>query len=1044
MHWDRTIKKMEIALVKPIRHLSKLFMLLTFWGACCAFAEDVDIFLANSTITGTRPNVLLVLDNAASNNSSITMLDGTSGEKLEMLRQVLNNIIDPLNSSYFPTCTVVDTTTRVPVGCVTRSEVDVLLKNINLGLMIANPSGSDKGGYVRYHVRPMDVATNRTNLVAKINPGIPQANNAPYAKNMHEAYLYYGGKRAYVGFDSDQYDIAAKSGLNYVSPATDSCQDNYILFVGNGGPDSGEENDTKTLLNGLGGILTTDPVQFTPSNLTSSWFDEYARTLKKHDVVPNLDGIQNVTTYTIAVQNPADNNYRTNTMASARELLKSAAALGGGEYFEANNGQAVMKAFVDLLSKFQSVDSVFAASTLPVSVNVRGTFLNQVYMGQFRPDAGAGPRWPGNLKQYQIALLNGNPILADRLGNGVEDTVNGFILSDKTSFWSTTSNYWAFDPLGNPKSASDAPDGNIVEKGGAAQRLRQDFATSQDTRKLYTCNGSCATGAALSANLFNDANITGITTTLLGAADATERTNLINWVRGADNKDNEDGNGVSTDIRARIHGDLLHSRPAVVNYNRSTPTDDRDIMVYYGTNGGIFHAVKGGQADADGGEKWGMVFPEFFGKLKRLRDNGPDISTADPKPYFADGSVSVFQKDANNDGKFVAADGDKVYLYVGMRRGGRFAYALDVSNPDTPKYLWKIDNSNIDGQGDFSELGQTWSTLRPAKIRAVTGDPVVIMGAGYDPENEDALPATTNNKGRGIFVINGRTGVLVKHIMPTGMASVPADVAVLDRNNDGFSDRIYAADVKGNIWRVDIDDADPANWSSYKLASVGGSGANARKFLNKPDVVFGATYDAVLVGSGDREHPFENTVVNRFYMLKDTKIGLTGGMVCETPAVGITPAVDRSCVESDLVDVTSNPYQNVTASIQHGWYLTLAAGEKVVGNAITVFGTTYFGTNRPTPPAAGVCSSNLGEARMYALGFEAGTATVDTNSDGVINTADIFEVIKGGGFPPSPVYARTKVNNKLVDVICSGSHCSTPPSVTTTTKRFRTYWYNKQ
>lgn len=1021
--------------MKSIRRLGKFLVLLTIWGTYSAAAEDIDIFTTNDTVTGTRPNILLVLDNASSNNSQITMLDGvTSGNKLEMLRQVLNNIIDPLNSAYFPTCTV-SGTTRTPAACVTRQEVSDLLKNINLGLMIANPSGSGKGGYVRYHVRPMNVDANRTNLVAKINPEIPQANNAPYAKSIHEAYLYYGGKRAYVGFDTNpaEYDGAAKSGNNYVSPATNSCQDNYILFVGNGGPDSGEENDTRTLLNGLGGILTTDPVGFTPSNLTSSWFDEYARTLKKQDVVPSLDGIQNVTTYTIAVQNPAENNYNTNTMKSSRELLNSAAALGGGEYYLANNGQAVMKAFVDLLSKFQAVDSVFAASTLPVSVNVRGTFLNQVYMGQFRPDAGGGPRWPGNLKQYKIGMLNDKPILADRFGQGVEDTVNGFIKSDKTSFWTTVSSYWAFDPLGNPVSASDGPDGNIVEKGGAAQRLRQDFATSQATRKLYTCNGPCVSGEVLSTNLFADSNTDGITTALLGAADATERTDLINWVRGADNKDNEDSNGVTTDIRARIHGDLLHSRPAVVNYNRSTPADERDIMVYYGTNGGVFHAVKGGQNDADGGEKWGMVFPEFLGKLKRLRDNSPDVSAADPKPYFADGSVSIFQKDVNNNGKLVAADGDKVYLYVGMRRGGRFAYALDVSDPDVPKFLWKIGAA-----GDFAELGQTWSALRPAKIRAVTGDPVVIMGAGYDPENEDALPATTNDKGRGIFVINGRTGALVKHIMPAGMGSVPGDLAVIDRDGDGNFDRIYAADTKGNVWRVDINDANPVNWTSYKLAALGGSGASARKFLNKPDVVVGADYDAVLIGAGDREHPFENAVVNRFYMLKDRNVGLTGGLVCDTSGTA------RPCVESDLVDVTSNPFQNSPATIPKGWYLTLAAGEKVVGSAITVFGTTFFGTNRPTPPATGVCTSNLGEAKMYAVGFEAGTATFDSNADGVLNSQDRSEVLEGGGFPPSPVYGRIIVDGKERDVVCSGPHCITPEGGLSTTKRYRTYWYTKQ
>lgn len=1018
--------------MKPRHPLKKIIAILALLGTWSASAEDIDLFLTTPAVTGTRPNVLLVLDNAASNNSSITMLDGTSGEKLEMLRQVLNNIVDPMNSSYFPACTITGLT-RSPVGCVTRSEISDLLNGINLGLMIGNPSGDGKGGYVRYHVRPMNVAANRTNLVAKINPGIPQANNAPYAKSMHEAYQYYGGKRAYVGFDSNQYDSAAKLGVNYVSPANDSCQDNYILFVGNGGPDSGEQTDTQALLNGIGGVLISDPVQFTPNNLASSWFDEYARTLKKQDVVPGLDGIQNVTTYTIAVQNPADNQYTTATQRSARELLKSAATLGGGEYFEANNGQAVMKAFVDLLSKFQPVDSVFAASTLPVSVNVRGTFLNQVYMGQFRPDASAGPRWPGNLKMYKIALKNGNPVLADRFGQAVEDTVNGFILSDKTSFWTQPNAYWAFDPMGNPKSASDGPDGNIVEKGGAAQRMRQMFATTQVARNLYTCNGSCVSGSDLSTNLFNDANTTGITAALLGVTDATERTNLINWVRGADNKDNEDSNGVSTDIRARIHGDLLHSRPAVVNYNRSSPSNDRDVVVFYGTNSGILHAVKGGQDNADGGEMWGMVFPEFFGKLKRLRDKSPDISVANPKPYFADGAISIYQKDANSDGKLIAADGDKVYAYVGMRRGGRFAYALDVTDPDTPKFLWKLNNT-----GDFSELGQTWSTLRPAKIRAVSADPVVIMGAGYDPENEDPIPALANDKGRGIFVINGRTGVRIKHINPVGMGSVPADLTVIDRNNDGNFDRIYATDTKGNVWRVDIDAVDPDNWTSYKIASLGGTGASARKFLNKPDVVFGSNYDAVLVGSGDREHPFENVVANRFYMIKDRNIGLTGGLICATGGIS------RACVESDLVDVTSNPFQNATATIPNGWYLALGVGEKVVGNAITVFGTTFFGTNRPTPPTPGLCTSNLGEARLYELGFEAGTATIDVNSDGVLDASDRSKKIAGGGFPPSPVYARTIVDGKEVDAVCTGAHCFTPGKVTSSKKRARTYWYTKQ
>lgn len=999
-------------------------------GAATAFAEDIDLFLTNSSAASTRPNVLLVLDNAASNNGNITQLPGSSGkDKLDMLRDVLNILLNPLTAPYFPACNAA-VTPRVPAGCVTREEVDSLVKSVNIGLMIANPSGAGKGGYVRYHVRPMSDSANRTALWDKVKDGIPQANNAPYAKSMHESYLYFGGKAAYVGFDSNQYDSAARSGSNYVSPVSDSCQSNYIIFVGNGGPDSGEESDTKTLLNGLGGILSSDPIKFSPSNLQSSWFDEYARTLNRKDV-SSLEGFQNITTYTIAVQSPTDNNYNTAPMQSARSLLQSGALVGGGEYALAQDGTAVLNAFVAALRKMQPVNSVFAAVTLPVSVNVRGTFLNQVYMGQFRPDPNAKPRWPGNLKQYQVALdAQGNPVLADRFGKAVEDKVNGFLLPDKTSFWTVDSNYWSF--LAS-LSASDAPDGSIVEKGGAAQRLRTLYASSQTGRNLYTCNGSCgASGTSLSSALFADSNTTGLTVANLGVADATERTNLINWVRGADNQDDENLNGVSSDIRAYVHGDLLHSRPAVVNYNRTS--DNRDIMVYYGANDGVFRAVKGGQDDSDGVEKWGIVFPEFLGKLKALRDNSTVISAGSPKPYFADGSVSVYQNDLNKDGKLVASDGDKVYVYVAMRRGGRFAYALDVSDPDAPKFLWQIDNA----KSGFAELGQTWSTLRPTNIRAVSGDPVVIFGAGYDNVNEDPQPATPNTMGRGIFFVNGRTGALVKHLLPADMGSVPADLTVLDRDSNGLADRIYAVDTKGNVWRIDIDDADPNNWQSHKIASLGGSGADARKFLNKTDVVFGTSFDAVLVGSGDREHPFETSVQDRFYMLRDSYVGLSGGLFC-----GSTDAL-AACTHVDLADVTSNPYQGGTLpSNFKGWYLSLSAGEKVVGSPVTVFGTVIFGTNRPTPSQPGICTANLGEARLYQIGFLTGESRTDLDGDGVLSVQDRYSVLPGGGFPPSAVYSPVTINGKRQDVVCVGPRCFKPGGGKFDSRRNRTYWYTK-
>lgn len=1009
-----------------------------------ARAEDIDLFLKNPLTEAARPNLLLIVDNAANNNSSITPLpNGSGNNKLALIKDVLHILTNPLTSPYFPSCTVPadPELPRVPANCITRGEVDDMIKNINMGLMIMNPSGNGKGGYVRSHIRPMNLAANRTKLWNTIKDGIPQANNAPYAKTMHEAYLYFAGKAAYVGFDSNQYDAEAKNGNVYRSPIGDVCQPNYIIFIGNGGPDSSEDGDARDLLNGIGGVLSSDPIKFTPSNTQSNWLDEYARTMNRNDLSP-LTGDQKATTYTIAIQNPADNNFDTKPEESARALLQSAALQGGGEYALGKDGQAVLKAVLSALRKMQPVNSVFAAVTLPVSVNVRGTFLNQVYMGQFRPDADARPRWPGNLKQYQIGLdARQEPILVDRNKKAVEDTAKGFLLPDITSFWSKTSSYWGFSTVG----ASDAPDGAIVEKGGVAQRMRTDLsdATKRTARKLYTCNGACTAGAALSSVSFATSNThaSGPTIANLGVADAAARTDLIEWVRGADNKEDENRNNLSTDSRAYIHGDLLHSRPAVVNYNRTA--GDRDVVVYYGANDGIFRAVKGGQDDSDGQELWGMVFPEFFKQLRRLRDNDERIGSGGSKPYFADGAVSVYQHDVNGDGKLKAADGDKVYLYVGMRRGGQLVYALDVSDPDNPKFMWKVDEDTLaaDGTKPFAKLGQSWSTIRPATIKAQSG-PVVIFGGGYDPVGDDPQPAAaTNTMGQGIYVLDALTGKLLKHITALGMGAMPADLTFLDRDTDGKIDRIYAPDTKGNVWRVDIHDADMSKWAVHKIASLGGTGADGRKFLNKVDVVLGKTFDAVLVGSGDREHPFEMSIVDRFYMLQDPFVGLNGGLFCGDPS----NTTKTTCTHADLTDVTSNAYQSSSLPAgTHGWYLTLRAGEKLVSNPITVFGTVIFGTNRPTPSNDGNTCGNLGEARLYQLDFKNAGGVQDTNGDGVVDASDRSAVVAGGGYLPSAVYSPVMIDDKRRDVVCVGTRCFKPGGAKFDTRRHRTYWFKQQ
>src|SRR5213075_3286245 len=180
-----------------------------------------------------------------------------------------------------------------------------------------------------------------------------------------------------------------------------------------------------------------------------------------------------------------------------------------------------------------------------------------------------------------------------------------------------------------------------VEKGANAELLRSAYATDQSTRKVYTCIG-CGNGTTLSAaatERFTGAN-TAITTAMLGAADSTERAALIDWIRGTDNNGDELGPGGTTTVRPSIHGDVLHSRPAIVNYGGTVGN-----MIFYGSNDGMLHAVDGNRSGATPGqEMWGFVPVEFLSRFKRMRNNMPEVrfpqtpaaSTAIPRDYFVD------------------------------------------------------------------------------------------------------------------------------------------------------------------------------------------------------------------------------------------------------------------------------------------------------------------------------------------------------------------------------------------------------------------------
>ncbi|HLX79849.1 MAG TPA: hypothetical protein VKS43_04625 [Burkholderiales bacterium] len=691
---------------------------------------------------------------------------------------------------------------------------------------------------------------------------------------------------------------------------------------------------------------------------------------------------------------------------------------------------------------------------------------------------------------------------------------------------------WTGQTIGaNVAITSIVPGPLTVQAAGTIYASKSGDLTSKVTS---IANQSVATGT--------------ITAGLASNPDPNERAELINWVRGQDNKDDENINGISTDVRSSVHGDVLHSRPAVVNYNRFG--DNNDVYIFYGSNDGLLRAIKGGQATdgTAGQEQWAFIAPEFFGKVKRLRNQTPAISSTSPKDYFFDGPIGVYTLDANNDGKLNAADGDKVYLFLAMRRGGRMVYALDVTNPTSPKLLWKHGCTNPTGTGStggcdtgWDQLGQTWSQPQLAYLNAFPTTLALIFGAGYDSPAEDFQPcvvtafnsgsvtgltnvvfpipmttancpptggtSTTNNRtmGRGIFIVNAATGAILQRIGPdssanlqvTGMTyAIPADLAILkNRANTsarassigtesvtaGYIDRIYAPDTGGNVWRIDVSDSNTANWVATQFASIApasGSStttgspaaANMRKLEFQSDVVYSSdangSFDAVLVGSGDREHPFDQVVANRFYMLKDRNVAtITPAMVTPTPPATITESglfdITNGCLQSATNCTGSQTQATAAASLlgASGWLMQLAnTGEKTIAPATTANGTVIFNTNQPkqdtvtgtanntTSGAGNSCVSDLGTARQYGVSFLNGNPSYIYNQlpSQYVPTSGLgrYATFAGGGFLPQPVPAVVQIGGKYYQTIISGV-TTTNPGGLSLQNRVRTYWYKK-
>lgn len=969
---------------------------LSAFLAAPTWAEDIDLFVGvppDQTLLS-PPNVLIILDNTANWN------------------QPFDNELSAL----------ADVVSALPV------------EKFNIGLMLFTETGGGNsnvdGGYVRSAVRRLteDYKTKLSGLVGSLDINNDKSNGGKASKIMWEAYQYYSGGAPQSGNGKNKTDYAgntsgtsqskaiyalsgnalnSKNATVYNQPSQNGCVKNFIIYISNGAPSDNNADITAATnaLRAAGGNATVIPLS--PSGSQNNVADEWARFMRQSDLA--------IKTYTVDVD-----KVTTGQGPGWTAVLKSIAKVGDGEYFDVtSSGDEIADALKSIFSEIQAVDSAFASVSLPASVNTEGRYLNQIFIGLFRPDGDSQPQWPGNLKQYRVATVNGELTTADARDNPIQSAIgdDGYFSQCARSYWtpSTADNYWEFNPSGTcGVPESNSPDGNIVEKGGHAYVLRNSSG-----RNMQTCADSdCDDLEDFTPGLFAPADV--------GAADAAERDAIVNWALGIDNTDENDNNN-TTEKRPYIHGDVIHSRPVAINYGTDTSPQ---VVVFYGGNDGLFRAINGNRSGSinsipAGGELWSFMPTEFYPHIKRLKDNSPLISfpgqvvgentpTPQPKRYGMDGSVTAYRENGDT------------WLFTGMRRGGRSIYAFDFSNLSQPALKWKkgCPNPSDDTScsAGMSDIGQTWSTptvFKAAGYADTSTDPdtneaqtsykpMLIMGGGYDT-CEDADPHTCSSpKGAKIYVMDADSGTVLKSFSTD--RGVVADITLV-RDANGLASYGYTADLGGNVYRINMGSAAPGSWTMTKIAALGCGSASSscsanRKFMFAPSVVNEGGNMRVMLGSGDREKPItsystSNDIDNYFFMLIDQP---SNPDWLDSDATGCS--VDRICMNALLPIGTADPTAAQLSSKPHGWYLEMADTEQVVTSAVTGLGKVIFSTHAPAVQQEGVCSS-LGIAKSYSISY------VDASADG-----ERFVFVEGGGLPPSPVIVQVILDDGSEATIC--------------------------
>ena len=505
------------------------------------------------------------------------------------------------------------------------------------------------------------------------------------------------------------------------------------------------------------------------------------------------------------------------------------------------------------------------------------------------------------------------------------------------------------------------------------------------------CTGTASTGVlgpSETGLTLQDLSSGTLTNAHLGVTTSTQRQDVLDWVYAT---------SASTRADARL-GDIYHSSPVVVgppsldlpdeSYNefRLLPNvSSRPNVLYVGTNDGILHAfvtedttIVGGAHDGDtfeaGEEIWGFVPPMLLPKLRAAMVSHQWM--VDATPVVKD----VFLERLPGTG----ADPDiyRTVLVVGLRGGGNGYFALDVTDPLDPKFLWQFTQPEMGHTYGLPGLGQVLMETDALQERAIAVLPggygdvepaascggattCTATGAGGAPTTTDVTSTRSEflcwrTQGRHLYILDVATGQLITHIDDeTFNSPLTGAVSFFSGEVGQVATRGYVTDHDGVIWRLDFTSTDPQDWSAAPFHDIfwDGTASDGQPGYAPPIVSTDVEGNVVILQATGDLDALETLENNRVVSLTEKLTFDTTGF-----ATAVTPDLN--------------------------WEIRLETGEQVTGPLELFESKVYFGTFTSTSDPINACE--YGFSRLWGVHYrDADTATFDpvagfdTDADGL-------------------------------------------------------------